>query len=62
MLGADRTAQLIRPGAITYPNLRAFDAAAGQNDGANRARQVEKLHAKTERLIIERDFSERSGR
>jgi len=41
---------------------RAFESGAG--DGAqDREREIEKLHAKIGRLIVERDFlAERSGR
>jgi transposase len=41
---------------------RAFDGGVGDG-GADREREVEKLHAKIGQLIIERDFlAKRSGR
>jgi transposase len=43
--------------------VRAFDAGVGQNAGASRDREIEKLHAKIGQLIVERDFlARRSGR
>ena len=42
---------------------RAFDAGAGNDGEAGRAREIEKLHAKIGELIVERDFlARRSGR
>ena len=35
---------------------RAFDAGVGQDAEASRDREIEKLHAKIEQLIVERDF------
>jgi transposase len=41
---------------------RAFEAGAGGGD-ADRAREIDRLHAKIVQLIIERDFlAKRSGR
>ena len=42
---------------------RAFDTGVGQEAGATREREVEKLHAKIGQLTVERDFlARRSGR
>jgi transposase len=42
---------------------RAFDAGVGRDAGADREREIEKLHAKIGQLTVERDFlAKRSGR
>ena len=42
---------------------RAFDAGVGNDAEASREREIEKLHAKSGQLTVERDFlAKRSGR